>query len=151
MKSWNKIVAALLAVILAAGLLAGCGSNATEASTEAPAAEPEVPEVSPEEPETDPSESVDVPEELPEEEASSISRPRPTNPPKTSSSTSGKKPSSSAGQGTTTESGLTEIADGEVPLYGGMQTGDGTIYGAVALAMMSVLLLAGAVVCKVRG
>ena len=118
---------------------------------EAPAEEPEVPAEEPEAPETEPSEDVDVPEELPEEEASSISRPRPTNPPKTSSSTSGKKPSSSAGQGTTTESGLTEIADGEVPLYGGMQTGDGTIYGAVALAMMSVLLLAGAVVCKVRG
>ena len=124
-----------------------------ETAVEAPAVEPEVPEAEPEAPETEPSESVDAPAELPDEEASSISRPRPTNPPKTSQSTSGKKTSSSAGQSgsATTGNGLTDIEDGEVPLYGGMQTGDESVYAAAALAMMSVLLLAGAAVCKARG
>ena len=46
---------------------------------------------------------------------------------------------------------MTDIEDGEVPLYGGMQTGDESVYAAAALAMMSVLLLAGAAVCKARG
>lgn len=132
-------------------------AEAPAVEAEVPAAEPETaveaPAEEPEAPADDPSESVDVPAELPDEEASSISRPRPTNPPKTSQSTSGKKTTSSAGQSgsASTGNGLTDIEDGEVPLYGGMQTGDESVYAAAALAMMSVLLLAGAAVCKARG
>ncbi|MDO4356020.1 MAG: hypothetical protein Q4E13_05885 [Clostridia bacterium] len=126
-----------------------------EAST-AEGVSAEQPEVAPEEdaaveqPEdADPSEDVG---ELPED--SSASRlPVQTSSTKKNSSSSTKtstQKTTVTGQ-TETGDGLTSIQDGEVPLYDGMQTGDGEIYAVSLLTMASALLLISGAIAKMRG